>query len=329
MRKTGLLSTLVVSGLLLACVPAPAPGASAAYPEPNRPIRMIVPFPPGGNTDIVARAIADKLREYLGTTVVIDNRGGAGGAIGSELVAKAPADGYTILMVSASHVINPSMVKKLPYDTVKEFAGISLVADVPTVLVVHPSLPARTLQELIAVAKERPGKLHFGSSGIGTVGHLSGELLNSVAQIKAVHVPFKGNAPAMTDLLGGHLDMMFSSMPSAMPHIQSAKLRAIAVTSAARSTAAPSIPTMAESGLPGFLVSTGFGLFAPAATPRPIINKLHAEVVKALQVPEVRERLASQGAEPVGSTPEEYDAFVRSEIAKWGKVVKEAGITPE
>jgi tripartite-type tricarboxylate transporter receptor subunit TctC len=327
MRKKSVLFSIIALFSLFAVALAMAPGAMAAYPD--KPIRLIVPFPAGGNADIVARAIGNELSKNLGVSVVIENRGGAGGALGSEIVAKAPADGYTIMMVSASHVINPSMQKKLPYDTIKDFAGISLVADVPTVLIVHPSRPYKTLKELIAFAKENPGKINFASAGNGTVGHLSGELLKSMAQIKMEHVPYKGNGPAMTDLLGGHVDILFGSMPSAIPHIQSGMLRALAVTAAKRSDAAPNIPTTAEAGMPGFEVSTGFGLFAPAKTPRPIINKLHDEVVKALKLAEVRERLASQGAEPIGSTPEQYDAFVRTEIAKWQKVCKEAGIQPE
>jgi tripartite-type tricarboxylate transporter receptor subunit TctC len=327
MRKKSILLSAVVAFPLLAFPLAFSPGAKAAYPE--KPIRLMVPFPAGGNTDIIARAIGNELSKNLGVSVVIENRGGAGGLVGSEVVAKAPADGYSIMMVSASHVINPSMQKRLPYDTIKDFAGITMVADVPTVLVVHPSVPPKTLKELIAYAKANPGKLNYASSGKGTVGHLSGELLKSMAEIRMVHVPYKGNGPAMTDLLGGHVQLLFSSMPAALPHIQSGMLRAIVMTGAKRSTAAPNIPTMAEAGLPGFEVSTGFGLFAPAKTPRAVINRLHAEVVKALRVPSVNDSLASQGAEPVGSTPEEYDAFVRSEIAKWLKVCKDAGIRPE
>ncbi len=327
MREKSLLLSIVVVFSLGAFAPAVSPEARAAYPD--KPIRLIVPFPAGGNTDIVSRAIGNELSKNLGVSVVIENRGGAGGMVGSEVVAKAPADGYTLLMVSASHVINPSLQKKLPYDTIKDFAGISMVADVPTVLVVHPSLPPKTLKELIAYAKANPGKLNYASAGKGTVGHLSAELLKSMADIKMVHVPYKGAGPAMTDVLGGHVQMIFSSMPAAIPHIQSGMLRPIVMTGAKRSAAAPNIPTMAEAGLPGFVVSTGFGLFAPAKTPRTLIKRLHTEVVKALHVPSVRESLASQGAEPVGSTPEEYDAFVRSEIAKWLKVCKEAGIQPE
>ena len=327
MRKRGLVYSIVVAATLFTCTLAVSPAVEAAYPD--KPIRLIVPFPAGGNADIVARSISNELSKNLGQPVVIENRGGAGGVIGSEVVAKAPADGYTIMMVSASHVINPSMQKSLPYDTIKDFAGISLVAEVPTVLIVHPSVQAKSLKELIALAKANPGKINFASAGNGTVGHLSGELLKSMAKIKMEHVAYKGNGPAMTDLLGGHVQMLFGSMPSALPHIKSGAVRALVVTAPKRSAAAPDIPSTTEAGLPGFDVSTGFGLFAPAKTPRPVISKLHDEVVKALKLPEVRDRLAGQGAEPVGSTPEEYDAFVRTESAKWAKVCKEAGIQPK
>jgi tripartite-type tricarboxylate transporter receptor subunit TctC len=320
-----LFSIAVVLSLVLL---TPALGVSAAYPEPGRSVRMVVPFAPGGNVDIISRAISNELGQTLGAPIVVDNRAGAGGAIGSEIVAKAPPDGYTILMVSASHVINPSMVKKLPYDTLKAFAAVSMVSDVPTVLVAHPSVQAKTLKELIALAKANPSKMNMGTSGIGTVGHLSGELLKSMAQIKVEIVHYKGAGPALIDLLGGHVELQFVSMPAAMQHIRSGKLRAIAMTGETRSPAAPDIPTMAEEGLPGFFVSTGFGLFVPTGTPRPIITKLHDAVVKTLKIPDVKKRLAEQGAEPVGSTPEEYEAFVRSEITKWMKVVKEAGIQP-
>jgi tripartite-type tricarboxylate transporter receptor subunit TctC len=320
-----LLSITVVLFLFLLI---PTNSVGAAYPEPGRPIRMVVPFAPGGNVDIISRAISNELGQSLGASIVVDNRAGAGGEIGSDIVAKAPPDGYTVLMVSASHVINPSMVKKLPYDTLKAFAAVSMVSDVPTVLVAHPSVQAKTLKELIALARDNPDKMNMGTSGIGTVGHLSGELLKSMAQIKVEIIHYKGAGPALIDLLGGHVQLQFVSMPAAMPHIRSGKLRAIAMTGAKRSPAAPDIPTMAEEGLPGFVVSTGFGLFVPAGTPRPIIDKLHEAIVKTLKIQAVKERLAKEGAEPVGSTPEEYEAFVRSEIVKWMKVVKEAGIKP-
>lgn len=327
MRVKSILGSAAVALSLFTFLFGVFPEAEAAYPE--RPIRLIIPFPPGGNTDIIARSIGAELSKNLGVAVIIENRGGAGGMLGSEVVAKSPADGYTIMMVSASHVINPSMQKRIPYDTVNDFAGISMVADVPTVLVVHPSVQAKTLKELIAYARANPDKLNFASSGKGTVGHLSGELLKSMAEIKMVHVPYKGNGPAMIDLLAGYVQLLFSSMPSALQHIQSGAVRSIVMTGAKRSAAAPNIPTMAEAGLPGFEVSTGFGMFAPAKTPRAVIKRLHDEVVKSLKAPSVRNSLASQGAEPVGSSPEEYDAFVRSEIAKWAKVCKEAGIQPE
>jgi tripartite-type tricarboxylate transporter receptor subunit TctC len=328
MRSKGFVFASAVL-LLLSVFALALPGAvAAAYPEPGKPIRLVVPFAPGGNVDIISRAISNELSQNLGANIVIDNRAGAGGAIGSDIVANAPADGYTLLMVSASHVINPSMVKKLPYDTVKAFSAVSMVSDVPTAFVCHPSLPFKTLKELIAFAKANPDKLNMGTSGIGTVGHLSGELLKSMAQIKIEMVHYKGAGPALTELLGGHVQLQFVSMPAAIPHIRSGKLRAIAMTGAKRSPAAPEIPTMIESGLPGFEVSTGFGMFVPAGTPKPIIDTVHAAIVKTLQMPEVRERLSKQGADPVGSTPAEYEAFVRSEIAKWMKVVKEAGIKP-
>ncbi len=328
MRSKGLLSAAVVF-LLFVCSLMISPEARAAYPEPGKPIRMIVPFPPGGNTDIVARAISNEYSKNLGVPIVIDNRGGAGSTIGTALAARAPADGYTILMVSGAHTINPSMFKKLPYDSIKDFAGITLIADLPVALVVHPSVPAKTLKELIAYAKANPGKLNYASSGPGSIGHLSGELLASMADIKIQHVPYKGSGPAVVDVLGGYVQMLLTSAATVMPHIKSGKLRAIALASEKRSVGAPEIPTMIESGLPGYVVSGGFGLLAPAATPREIIKKLNAEAVKVVAMPEVRQRLASEGADPVGSTPEAFDAYIRSDIEKWIKVVKKAGIEPK
>ncbi|MBE0556826.1 MAG: tripartite tricarboxylate transporter substrate binding protein, partial [Proteobacteria bacterium] len=287
---------------------------------------LVVPFPPGGNTDIIARAIGNELGKNLGAPLVIDNRGGAGSTIGTAIVTKAPADGYTILMVSGAFVINPSMFKNLPYDSIKDLAGITMVADVPAALVVHPSVPAKNLKELIAYAKANPGKLNHASSGKGSIGHLAGELLASMADIKLTHVPYKGSGPAVIDVLGGYVQMLITSIPSVMPHIKSGKLRAIALAGTKRSSGAPEIPTFIESGLPGFIVSGGFGLLAPAKTPREVIKTIHAATVKSLKDPAVRERLASQGADPVGSTPEEFDAFNRSEIEKWVGVAKKAGI---
>jgi tripartite-type tricarboxylate transporter receptor subunit TctC len=299
----------------------------AAFPE--KPIRMIVPFPPGGNTDINARAVQNKMSENIGQRVIIENRGGAGGTIGSEIASRSAPDGYTILMVSAAHVINPSMVKNIPYDTLEAFDGIAVVANVPSVLLAHPSLPYKTLQELIAYAKSNPGKVNYASSGHGTIGHLAAELMKSRANIDMVHVPYRGNAPAMIDLLGGHVDIMFSSLPSAIGHIRSGKLVAIALSAPNRSPAAPEIATMEEQGLTGCEVVTKFSLFAPAGTPKEIIEKLNGAVVKALQDPNVKAKMENLGAEPVGSTPEELDEFARTEIEKWKTVSKSAGIEPK
>jgi len=329
MRKRGLVLSTVMSVFLFVLSPVISPGAGAAYPEPGKTIKMIVPFPPGGNTDIVARAISNELSKNLGVPIVIDNRGGAGSTLGTALAAKAPADGYTILMVSGAHTINPSMFKKLPYDSIKDLAGITLVADLPVALVVHPSVPVKTLKELIAYAKANPGKLNYASSGPGSIGHLSGELLSTMADIKIQHVPYKGSGPAVIDVLGGYVQMLMTSTATVMPHIKSGKLRAIALAGEKRSVGAPEIPTMIEAGLPGYVVSGGFGLLAPAATPREIIRKINAEAVKVVKMPEVRERLAGEGADPVGNRPEEYDAYIRSDIEKWMKVVAKAGIKPE
>jgi tripartite-type tricarboxylate transporter receptor subunit TctC len=304
-------------------------GTACAQSYPTKPIRMIVPFVPGGNTDIIARVYAPKMAEFLGQQIVIENRGGAGGVIGTEVVARAAPDGYMLVMVSAGHTINPAMIKKLPYDSVKDFAPISMIADVPTAFVVHPSLPAKNVREFIAIARSRPGEINYSTAGRGTVGHLAAELLSSMAKIKLVHVPYKGTGQAMVDLVAGHVQMQFASMPAAIQQVQTGRLRMIGQTGNKRSAAAPGIATMQESGLPGFVVSSGFGLFAPAGTPRAIIDRIHSALVKALNDPAVKENLAKQGAEVVASTPEEYDQFNRAEIAKWIKVVAEAGITAD
>lgn len=300
-----------------------------AQSYPTRAIRMIVPFAPGGNTDIIARVFAPKMSQIIGQQIVIDNRGGAGSTIGTELAAKAPPDGYTLLMVSAAHTINPAMVKKLPYDSIKDFAPISVIADVPTAFVVHPSLPARNLKEFLAIARARPGQIFYSTAGRGTVGHLSAELLNSLAKIKLTAVHYKGSGPSMIDLVAGQVQMQFPSMPAAVQYTRTGRLRMIAQTGERRSSAAPDIPTMQEQGLKGFVVSSGFALFAPAGTPRPIIDRVHDALVKALNDPAVKNNLTQQGAEVVANTPEQHDKFNRAEIAKWIKVVKEAGIQPE
>jgi len=311
--------------LLLAAVATPLHAQS----YPTRAVRMIVPFAPGGNTDIIARVYAPKMAEALGQQVIIDNRGGAGSTIGTELAAKSPPDGYTILMVSAAHTINPAMAKKLPYDSVRDFAPIGIVADVPTAFVVHPSLPARNLKEFLAIARAQPGAIFYSTAGRGTVGHLAAELLNSAARIKLTAVHYKGTGPSMIDLVAGQVQMQFPSMPAAVQYTRPGKLRMIAQTGEKRSNAAPDVPTMQEQGLKGFVVSSGFAMFAPAGTPKPIIDRLNGALVKALNDPGVKNTLAQQGAEVVASSPEAHDKFNRAEIAKWIKVAREAGIEPE
>jgi len=314
---------------LLCMALAGAAGAAHAQPYPSKPVRMVVPFAPGGNTDIIARIVAPSMSKALGQQIVIDNRGGAGSVIGTEIAAKSPPDGYTLLMVSAAHVINPAMVKKLPYDTVRSFAAISMVADVPSAIVVHPSLPARTVKELVALARANPGKLNYASSGRGSIGHLSAELLGSVAGIRMTHVPYKGAGPALVDTMAGHVELLISSMPAVIGQSRAGKLRMIAQGGEKRSPAAPDVPTMIEGGVKGFVVTAGFGLFAPAGTPRPVIDRVLAALKVSLSDPSVRERLSGEGADPVGSTPEEYDQFTRTEIEKWIKVARAAGIEPE
>jgi tripartite-type tricarboxylate transporter receptor subunit TctC len=298
-----------------------------AQTYPTKPLRMVVPFPPGGTTDILGRVAAQKLSEALGQQVIVDNRPGAGGNIGTELVAKSPPDGYTLLTDPGSTLtINPSLFAKLPFDSLKDFAPVTILAAVPNLLVVHPSLPVRNVKELIALAKAKPGQLNYASSGAGQSTHLSMELFKSMARVSMVHVAYKGSSPAITDLLGGHVLLMFDNMPSALPHAKAGKLRGIAVSTARRSPVTPDVPTVAESGLPGFEVSVWFAVLAPAATPREIVERLNGILVKALQSPDVRERLSSQGAEPIGDTPADFTAVMKRDLVKWAKVVKDANI---
>jgi tripartite-type tricarboxylate transporter receptor subunit TctC len=326
-----MISITALRGLRLACFAALTGLASwtCAQTYPVKPVRMIVPFVAGGNTDIIARIVASEMTKGLGQQIVIENRGGAGSTIGTEVAAKSPPDGYTLLMVSAAHVINPAMIKKLPYDSLKDFAPISIVADVPTAFAVHPQLPVKNVKEFIALAKTRPGQLNYSTAGRGTVGHLAAELLSSMAKIKMVHVPYKGTGQSITDLIAGHVQLQFSSMPAVIQHARGGKLRLLAQTGAKRSGAAPDVPTMVESGVAGFVVSSGFGLLAPAGTPRPIIDRVHGALVKTLAEPSIKNNLSSQGADPVGNTPEEYEKFNRVEIEKWIKVARAAGIEPE
>jgi tripartite-type tricarboxylate transporter receptor subunit TctC len=298
--------------------------AQAAYP--SKPIRIVVPFPAGGTTDILARAVAQKLTESMGQPVVVDNRAGAGGNIGADLVAKSPADGYTLLMGTVgTHAINASLYAKMPYDHVRDFAPIILVAGVPNVLVINPALPVNSVQELIAYGKANPGKLNFASSGNGTSIHLAGELFKTMTGVQMAHVPYKGSAPALVDLAGGQVELMFDNLPSSLAMIKGGKLKALAVTSAQRSAALPDVPTVAESGLAGFEASSWFGLLAPAGTPKDIIAKLNGEVAKWLATPEAREKLAAQGAIPAGRSPDDFMRHIAAETVKWQKVVKESG----
>jgi tripartite-type tricarboxylate transporter receptor subunit TctC len=314
---------------LLAAAMAVVSAQAAAQNYPVKPVRLLVPFVAGGNTDIIARVVTPEMSKALGQQLIIENRAGAGSVVGTEVVAKSPPDGYTLLMVSAAHVINPAMAKKLPYDSIKDFAPISIVADVPTAFAVHPLLPVKNVKEFIALAKARPGQLNYATAGRGTVGHLSAELLSSMAKIKMVHIAYKGTGQSITDLIAGHVQLQFSSMPAVVNQARAGKLRLLAQTGEKRSAAAKDVPTMQESGVKGFVVSSGFGLLAPAGTPRPVIDRVHGALVKALADPGVRNNLLGQGADPVGNTPEAYDSFNRAEIAKWIKVAREAGIDPE
>ena len=317
--------------LALASLAAPIPGtAAAADVYPAKPIRFVVAFPPGGGTDIIARSIAHKLAERLARQVVVDNRPGAGGNIGTDIVAKSAPDGYTLLMGSAGPLaINASLFATMPFDPIKDLAPVTLAASTPNVLVVHPSLPARSVKELIALAKAKPGEINFASSGHGTPAHLAGELFNSMAGVKLIHVPYKGAAPGLADLLGGQVQLMFSTLPPALPHVKDGRLRALAVTSAKRSPATPELPTLNEAALPGFEAITWHGVVVPAGTPAAIIARLNREIVAILHLPEIVERLSSQGAEALGSTPEEFAAYIRSESLKWANVVKESGAKAE
>ena len=310
------------------CITTTAQIAAAAYPE--KPVRLIVPSVPGGGTDATMRILAPKLGELLGQSVIIDNRGGAAGNIGAEAAARAAPDGYTLLAVIASHTINPHLMAKVPFDLERDFAPISLAVTLPNVLVSNPSLPVKTVKELIAFTKARPGQLQYASAGFGSNPHLMMELFTSMAGIKMVHVPYKGAGPAFTDVIAGHVHMMAGNILSALPHIRSKRIRAYGVTSAVRSHGAPEIPTIAEAGVPGYEAVQWFGLLAPAGTPRDVIAKLHGTVVQTLNDPVLNKRFVNDGADPRPSkSPEEFAAFMRAEYKKWGQVVKAAGIKPE
>jgi tripartite-type tricarboxylate transporter receptor subunit TctC len=318
------LATLTLLATIIAAV---SPSACGQTKYPSKPIRLIVPYPPGGTADILARAIGQKLTLAWGQQVIIDNRGGANGNIGSELAARASADGHTLLLGTVGNLtVNPSLYDRMPYDVLKDLAPITNVASVPNVLVVNPStLAVNSVKELVAVAKAKPGQLTFGSSGSGTTLHLSGELFKKLAGVDIVHVPYKGVAPALVDLLGGQISMSFASMPPTVPHIKVNRLRALGVTSLRRVSALPEIPPLAELGFPGFEAVSWYGVLAPAETPGSVIAALHGEIAKMLKDPDVRERFASQGADPIGNTPEQFAAEMRDDLRKWGRLVKESG----
>src|SRR4051812_13862463 len=311
---------------LLAVFLAICASTAGAQSWPSKPIKWIVPFAAGGTTDILARTVAEKLSVALGQPVIVDNRPGAGGGLGAEVTAKSPPDGYTIMGGTIStHAINASLYNNLPYDPVKDFTAITLIARVPNMLVVNPDIPARSVAELITVMKANPGKYTFASSGNGTSQHLSGELFKSMAGVDMQHVPYKGSPPALQDVMGGQVSMTFDNITTALPLARSGKLRALAVTTAKRSSVAPDVPTLAESGLPGYEIGSWQGVFAPAGTPPAIVKRLNDEIVKIINTPEVRDKLAALGAEPVGNSQEEFSAMVKAEVVKWADVVKKSG----
>ena len=304
-----------------------AGGQSAlAQPFPSKPVRVIVAFPPGGGVDIVARTMSPRLSEFLGQQVVIDNRAGAAGIVGTDLAAKSPADGYTIFIGTLGNLsVNPLLYTKLPFDVGRDFAPLTLVVSVTFMLYAHPSFPVKTVRDLIALAKARPGQINYASSGVGGAPHLGAELFNSIAGVKMINIAYKGSGPSFTDLLGGQVPITFDSMVQGLPYVKGGRLRAVATLGPKRSPVLPDVPTVGET-LPGYEVVNWFGMVVPAATPRDIVTRLHTEVVKVLRLPEIRERLIAQGAEPVANTAEEFGAFMKSETAKWLKVIKEANI---
>ena len=310
--------------LVLCSIFVSAAGAQEAYP--SRPVKFILPFPPGGGTDILGRVIAEQLSANLGQPVVTENRGGAGGNVGAEAAAHSAPDGYTILLVAPTVAISPSLYSKLNYDPVKDLAPISLVATVPNVMITNPSVEAKNLQEFIELARSRPGAMNYGSGGAGTSNHLAGELFNIVTGTKLVHVPYKGVNLAMQGVLAGEIQLVFIGIPAALPHIKAGKLRALALVAPQRSPALPEVPTVAEAGLKDFEVTTWYGILAPAGTPRPIVSRLNAELVKIMHTPDVKERLASMATDPLTSTPEEFAAYLKQEIAKWGDVVRKSNL---
>lgn len=323
MNKTAL-NKITGSLVLLALVSTVAP--VHAQPYPTKPIRMVVPSAPGSGPDLIARVVAQKLTESLGKPVVADPRPGAGGSLGAEIVAKSPPDGYTLIMGSAgSHSVNSALYPKLPYDAVKDFAPISLVSTAPNILIVHPSLPVKSVKDLVALARAKPGDLTFGSGGNGSTAHLSGELFRVLAKVNMVHVPFKGAPAAVIGVMTGEISLAILNLPPALPHVRSGKLKALGVSTATRSSAVPDIPTIAEAGLPGYDAGTWYGLLAPAGTPGDIIARLNAELVKGLRSAEMKKRIAAEGGDVIGGTPDEFTAVIKRDIEKWTRVVAASG----
>lgn len=321
---------VLASSVALTAFAAPALAAQTAADYPNRPIRLVVPFAPGGSTDIVARLLAQKLTEQWGKQVVVDNRSGANGAIGMEIVARASPDGHTLVLGYIANLgTGPALNPKLPYDAIKDFAPISHIVSAPSIAVIHPSVAAKNLQDVIALARAKPGAIAFGTAAVGSIGHLSGELINRMAGISMQHVPYKGGGQAVIDVLAGQIPMVIIGMTAVTPHVRSGRLRPIATTGAKRSFAFPDVSTVAEQGFPGFAADAWYGILATAGTPRPIIDKLHAEVIRIMKTPEAKERMANVGFEIVGGTPEEFAKLIREEIPKWTKIVREAGIRAE
>jgi tripartite-type tricarboxylate transporter receptor subunit TctC len=325
-KRRALLAALAI----LAGVTTSTSALAQASSYPNKPIRIIVPFPVGGIADTFSRTIGIKLTEVWGQPVVVENKTGAGGNIGAEIVAKSPPDGYTLVMGNiGSHAVNVSLFKSIPFDPIKDFVPIAHVLDAEGLLVVNPSVNANSVREILEMARAQPGKLSYASGGLGTTSHLAGELFKSTAKVDIVHVPYKGNAPAITDLLGGQTQMLFATMPTVLPHVKAGKLRAIASIGLVRTAALPDVPTVAESGLPGFEVSNWIGLFAPAGTPSDIVAKLNAEVQKIMRSPDVQKRLEAEGARFIPTTPAQFAAFQKEELVKWAKIIKDANIRAE
>ena len=319
-----------IARLAAAMVGVVLSAGAAAQQYPSKPIRLMVPFPPGGSTDIVARIVAQKLAAQLGQGVVIENRGGAGGSLGTAVVAKAPADGYTLTVgTTSTHVVAPSVFQKLEYDPVKDFAPISLIAVTPYLLVVNPKVQAKTLKELVELMKSQPGKMNYASAGVGSTTHLAMEMLKGASQTYALHIPYNGNGPAGTAVIAGQVEILFGSLPAVLPHAKSGRVRALAVGTPKRSPSLPDVPTVSESGYPGFDASLWLAIMAPAGTPQPVIDRLHKEVVAAVADKATAESLDKNGAEPITSTPAELAAMIRDGVGKYAKVVKDAGVKPE